>query len=151
MRTRKESRSPKPSEETDIPWFVARGPGSVRRAGRERDKTGKWLVWAPRADVDEVWGRVEAATKEGKLGCDAKVATAYDSSLTARAGQHVLCIYTADYEDHDNVGRVLCELRAMGFADRMSYETDDATLAGRYGPGSAIYVSQPGSLEFEDR
>lgn len=63
-----------------------------------------------------------------------------------------VCVYTPDYEDKSDVRRVLRALRQdHGIRWRLSYKTDQATEAGVYGRGSAIYVSQPGSLDFEDR
>jgi hypothetical protein len=40
---------------------------------------------------------------------------------------------------------VLGALRTLGFDGWLSYKTDADTLAGTYGQGLAIYVSQPGS------
>ncbi|MGH3303129.1 MAG: hypothetical protein ACRDOK_15900 [Streptosporangiaceae bacterium] len=46
--------------------------------------------------------------------------------------------------------RVLRQLRHMGVTWRLSYKTDEATVSGVHGAGSAIYVSQPGSPDFDD-
>jgi hypothetical protein len=60
----------------------------------------------------------------------------------------VIVVYTADWQDHDDVRRVLRELRRLGFGGRLSYKTDAATIAGRYGKGAATYVAAPGSGDF---
>lgn len=60
-------------------------------------------------------------------------------------------MYTRDWGDQEDVARVLAGLRALGIKWRLSYKTNLATASRRYGTGSAIYVSQANSLEFDDR
>jgi Bles03-like protein len=60
-------------------------------------------------------------------------------------------IYTKDYRDQQDLARVLAKLRAMGISRRLSYKEDAATRALRYGSGAALYVSQPGTLDFSKR
>lgn len=112
--------------------------------------SGKWLVFTPPDDHDDVWDKIRAATEIGGLGYAAKAATALQGQAN-RAGALVTCVYTHDYEDHDDVRRVLAALRGLGVESRLSYKSDEATLQGTYGRGAAIYVSQPGSSDFEDR
>jgi hypothetical protein len=121
------------------PPSVARGP-----------RSGKWLVFTPPEDHDDAWDRIRAATELGGLGYAAKAATALQGRAN-RAGALVTCVYTHDYEDHDDVRRVLVALRELGIGGRLSYKSDETTLQGTYGRGTAIYVSQPGSSDFEDR
>jgi len=46
--------------------------------------------------------------------------------------------------------RVLRRLRKMGVWWSLYYKTDEVTHSGRYGSGASIYVSQPGSDDFDD-
>jgi hypothetical protein len=62
----------------------------------------------------------------------------------------LICVYTRDWQDRDDVRRVLGALRELGVSWRLAYKTDEATGAGVYGRGSSIYVSQPGSRDFKD-
>ncbi len=62
----------------------------------------------------------------------------------------MICVYTRDWQDRDDVRRVLGALRELGVSWRLAYKTDEATGAGVYGRGSSIYVSQPGSRDFKD-
>ena len=101
-------------------------------------------------DVDAVWEKVATATLSGRLGCAAKVATAWPNPL-ARSSKRVICVYTCDFTDHEDVTRVLVVLRDLGFKERLSYKTDVDTLSGRYGTGTATFVSQPNELTFEVR
>jgi hypothetical protein len=63
----------------------------------------------------------------------------------------LICVYIRNWQDKDDVGHVLRHLRDLGVSWRLSYKTDEATVSGVYGAGSAAYVSQPESLDFEDR
>jgi hypothetical protein len=72
------------------------------------------------------------AVKEGRLGPQAKVATARPNSLAKKAGKHVICVHTQDADDREDVLRVREELRRLGFTAKISYKTDAATLEGMY-------------------
>ncbi len=43
-------------------------------------KTGKWLIFVNRENVDKVWNKIKFATEEGFLGIEAKVSTAKQKS-----------------------------------------------------------------------
>jgi hypothetical protein len=99
----------------------------------------------------QVVGADPARHRGGRLGISAKAATARHSELATSPRTKLICVYTRDWQDQDDVRRVLRQLRDLGVASRLSYKTDEATRLGAYGAGSAIYVSQPGSLGFDDR
>lgn len=65
---------PKPSEVADFYWLYAERKTGAYPAATEN--CGKWLVFVPAAQVDEVWARIKLATEEGILGSSAKAATA---------------------------------------------------------------------------
>ena len=120
-------------------------------AAGDYERSGKWLLFTPIDAHDEVWSKIRAATEAGELGYAAKAATSRKNELQARSGALLTCVYTYDFDDHDDVRRVLEALRKLGFVGRLSYKADIDTRKGTYGKGAAIYVSQPGSLNFEDR
>lgn len=108
--------------------------------------TGKWMPFTPPEKVEAVWSGIVEATEAGRLGWAAKVAT------QDRAGKdRLICVYTKDCCDKQDVARVLAELRMMGIDQRLSYKEDAATLALHYGGGAALYVAKPGSTGFEQR
>jgi hypothetical protein len=109
------------------------------------------MVFVPADTVDEYWALIKEAIHKGWLGPSAKVATAYDNPNTRDPGERPIMVYTIDWRDHEDVERVLCALRGLGISWRLPYKTDDATTEGRYGRGVARYVSQAGSLTFDDR
>lgn len=138
----------KPSTVTSKPYLWAFCPA---REQRTANSGGKWLVFVPVAEVDSWWSEIRRAVEAGELGNQAKVATAYDNALAVSAKLRVICVYTPDWADKADVGRVLAGLRELGVGWRLSYKTNDATRAGQYGDRAAIYVSQAGSMTFEDR
>eukprot|EP00966_Prymnesium_polylepis_P130446 3017098-Prymnesium_polylepis.2 len=50
---------------------------------------GKWMVFVPPSEVDEIWAAVVEALWEGKLGHSAKVSGAGDDPTKS----HVICVY----------------------------------------------------------
>jgi len=120
----------KPSEITEVYWIYAE-----RRKGEYPEPTlrsGKWLVFVDKNDVDEVWDKIKKAVEEGKLGSDAKVATAKPNPLATNPNKRVICVYTYDYTDEQDVRRVREELRHLGINGRIPYKTDEDTLSGKY-------------------
>lgn len=85
--------------------------------------------------VDETWRTVREAIEAGKLWEQAKVST----RLSGNGKPHVICVYTYNYEDREDVMRVRDVLRKMGFNRKIPYKTDEATIAGMYGSGTSIY------------
>jgi hypothetical protein len=126
-----------PSTVINVPWLWARS-----HTARYVDpaKVGKWLIFCPIGDVDNAWACIEDATVADELGPLSKVSTAWNLAPT-----RVICVYTRDYGNMDDVRRVLGELRALEFTERLSYKEDSATRARLYGPGSTLYTSYSGT------
>ena len=56
-----------------------------------------------------------------------QVATVHQSdtgSKNKKANMHLICVYTDDYSDKEEVMRVERELRSMGVADVLNYKPD---------------------------
>jgi len=137
-----------PSQVTEEYWVYADGPAADEA---HACRTGKWLVFVPARQIDKWWELIRLATEQGRLGISAKAATARHNDLATSPRTKLICVYTRDWQGQDDVRRVLRQLRDFGVTSRLSYKTDEATQSGAYGAGSAIYVSQPGSLGFDDR
>jgi Domain of unknown function (DUF1917) len=67
--------------------------------------TGKWMFFPSANFVDEMWAAIAGATARGDLGIGAKVATNDGSS-----NQRLIAVYTRDYEDMEDIRRVLRQL-----------------------------------------
>ena len=114
-----------PSEVTDSAWLHAK-----RNAGtypRSTENCGKWLVFVSASKIDEEWGKIKSATEEGRLGSSSKVATAARNSKSK-----VICIYTYDWTDKEDVMQIRQELRQLGVTSKISYKADEDTHAGKY-------------------
>jgi len=93
--------------------------------------TGKWCIFVPSSDVDLAWTKVRVAVDEDKLLC-AKVSTALRSM--GRDG-HVICVYTRDWADRQDLMRVREVLRSLGFVKELGYKRDIDTRNRIYGSG----------------
>lgn len=92
---------------------------------------GKWLIYCDKKIVDNTWTLLKDTQKEGLLGNLMKVATAL--SAMRYKGQHVICIYTYDSRDYNDVIRVREGLKAIGFTEPLNYKRDIETINGIYG------------------
>lgn len=120
----------KPSEVTEVYWIRAE-----RKKGKypeSNPNSGKWLVFVDEEDVDEVWVKIKKAVEEGKMGGEAKVSTAKPNPNATKSSKRVICVYTYDYTDEEDVRRIREELRKLGIASRIPYKTDEDTLSGKY-------------------
>lgn len=144
-------------------WVWARS----RRRSADPDPlaVGKWLIYVTCAQVSYCWGRVREATEEGALGIGAKVSTdwgkardpaGYGPEGSPGWADHVICIYTADWRDRDDVARVgrgLGEIDAVR-KQRLTYKPDAFSWAGMYSgnaPGEvAIYGMRPPYSELHE-
>lgn len=128
-------------------WLWAEGPSGERGV---LGRSGKWMMFSAPAYHAEVWGKIKAATEAGELGYLAKTANPKRPAAD-RQRTLVTIVYTYDYEDHDDVRRVLVGRRELGFNATLSYKRDEDTIQGTYGEGVSIYVSPKATLDFEDR
>lgn len=115
---------------------------SVDASPGEGAYVGKWLLFAGESQIGQAWEIIARATESGRLGGESKRAE------KPTRGAYVICVYTLDYRDLGDVGRVLTVLRELGFNARIFYKEDAATHALRYGGGSAsLYEAPAGSTQ----
>lgn len=137
-----------PSQVTDEYWVWAHARGG-RASGI--DSGGKWMVFVPIDKLDDWWVKLRDAVQSDRLGPSIKAPTALENPHEQNQRVRVIIVYSADYQDVEDVERVLGELRDMDVYWRLAYKTNEATLAGRYGDGSSLYVAQPGSRQADKR
>lgn len=107
--------------------------------------TGKWMLFPTASRVDAVWEAVVEATVNGELGIGAKVAT---DQGEGRGKARAMMVYTRDYEDTEDIRRVLERLAEMGLAKTAIYYKADAyTHLGilgdnAYGLKASLYSSK---------
>ena len=119
-----------PSKNTSDFWIIAR-----RKKGEypiSNQNSGKWLVFADIHEIDSIWDKIKLATENGLLGGSSKVSTAKPNPNATNSNKKVICVYTYDYTDKDDVMRVRDELRALGITNKIPYKTDKATIKVQY-------------------
>ncbi|KAL7790358.1 DUF1917 domain-containing protein [Trichoderma ceciliae] len=111
-------------------------------------RTGKWLLFCPASEVNEMWEIVAKATANNELGIASKVAPR--SPLEDPRKDRILCIYTADFGDKADVGRVLQKMRELKLVETRGrpiyYKPDAFTYIGishgnAWGLRASIYSS----------
>jgi hypothetical protein len=119
-----------PSKVTNDYWIYAE-----RKTGEYPEHTvrgGKWLIFISNHNVDRIWVKIKKAVEEGKLGGTAKVATAKVNLDFLGSKTKVICVYTYDWRDEQDVKRVREELRKLGITRKIAYKSDDDTDRGKY-------------------
>lgn len=96
----------------------------------------KWMLFPNMDQLHHTWRLVCEGVIEDRLGSAAKVAVDSSAKSTARNGspQRLICVYTKDFSDIDNVRRVLEELVELGLTPRegngVYYKCDAYTYLG---------------------
>ncbi|KAF2195498.1 DUF1917-domain-containing protein [Zopfia rhizophila CBS 207.26] len=101
---------------------------------------GKWMLFPRIEDLTRVWRLIAEGTVENRLGSTAKVATDQGGS-----DSRLICVYTKDFSDTEDVRRVLQELDAMGLVGSgqgIYYKSDAYTYLDIYGKNAAEYGLQ---------
>lgn len=122
----------KASQVTDAYWIHAERKTGKYPEAEATERSGKWLIFVPLENINEVWERVRRATEEGRLGDSAKVATARPNPNAVDPTKKVICVYSYDWKDREDVMRIRAELRALGITWKIPYKADVDTDAGKY-------------------
>jgi len=104
--------SQKSSEVKDVYWLYA-----TRLTGTyppDSANSGKWLIFRHESHIDELWVKIKQATENGILGRSSKVATAKPNSNAQENGTKVICVYTYNWTDEEDVMQIRNELRGLG-------------------------------------
>jgi hypothetical protein len=119
-----------PSKNTRDYWIYAE-----RKTGEYPGHTvrgGKWLIFISNHNVDRIWVKIGKAVEEGELGGTAKVATAKVNLDFPGSKTKVICVYTYDWRDKEDVKKIREELRKLGITRKIAYKTDKDTELGKY-------------------
>jgi hypothetical protein len=71
----------------------------------------QWMIFCSTEEVNDLWGVIAHATANNELGIAAKVAL-FDEGDDRKP--RLLCIYTQDFNDVEDVARVAQKLRSLG-------------------------------------
>ena len=124
---------------TDDYWVYAH-----RKHGEYPEYTsrgGKWLIFVSSLNLDALWTKIKNAVENGSLGGMAK-APAKRNPPFQSSNHGVICVYTYDWEDVQDVKRIRQELRRLGIRRKISYKTDEDTEQGMYRANSGDKISK---------
>ena len=96
--------------------------------------TGKWMLFPLEEVVDDAWTIVARLVTQKRLGSAAKVSSREE--LKANTRTRVICVYTQDFTDEEDVQRV-AKVLIEGFRNHnlrfnLSYKADIYTRLGIY-------------------
>ncbi|KAI9839745.1 MAG: hypothetical protein M1837_002033 [Sclerophora amabilis] len=116
--------------------------------------TSQWMLFPTASSIYSVWSPIAHATASNQLGVAAKVATATEEG-SDRVGR-LICIYTVDFADRDDVKRVLEKLVELGLVSKREksiyYKCDAYTHLGiSSGNEWGIQASMYASKDFLDK
>ncbi|KAF1984465.1 DUF1917-domain-containing protein [Aulographum hederae CBS 113979] len=81
--------------------------------------SGKWMLFPKMDDIHRVWRLVCEGVAENRLGTGAKFATGSDRPDRGRGPPvRLICVYTKDFSDRNDVRRVVEELAEMALVPR---------------------------------
>lgn len=103
---------------------------------------GKWLIFVGSHNLDRVWAKVKNAVEDGRLGGIAKASNPKHESYSRNSSSKVICVYTYDCKDIQDVQRIREELRKVGVIRKISYKTDEDTERGIYHTNSNEKISK---------
>ncbi len=112
----------------------------------------KWMLFPGEKEVNKVWRTVCDGVDTNRLGTGAKVSTE-----RTRDDRWLICVYTKDFTDQEDVKRVLVELVKMGLVRRGGergavYKCDAYTHLGiSWGNRLGLKASNYRSWEMMDR
>jgi hypothetical protein len=92
---------------------------SICATAKERNcTTGKWMLFLTSENVDDVWEKVAIGTAEGQLGIAAKVSTVDIEMSNGGDMTWLVCIYTKDFINKEDVKRVIVKLVELGLVNK---------------------------------
>lgn len=132
--------SENPSKDLSAVWKSCANP--TLKEFKSNEHTGKWcLVFLPE-EVDSAWEKITQATREGKLLL-VKCSTALGAM---RFGTHLVCVYTKNWSDNEDVQKTREVLRELGFNQPLKYKRDLETINRVYGTDDEYYIVEKEEL-----
>lgn len=97
------------------------------RGFKTSDRSGKWCIVRDAAAVDVLWAKIQSAVVSGVLP-----AAMVSSPSAARqfGGTYLICVFTPEWRDREDVMRVRQLLRDLGVTEELGYKRDVETVYG---------------------
>ncbi|TCI90574.1 putative phosphothreonine lyase domain-containing protein [Tenacibaculum sp. M341] len=90
----------------------------------KRGNSGKWMIFEHISGIDAVWFTIRESVINGQLGNSAKVSTAKTNKNALDPDYKVICIYTANFDNKEDVERIEKNIRALGINHKLIYKLD---------------------------
>lgn len=123
-----------PSKDQSRSWIYALAPG--RTDFKSNASTGKWCIFRETAQIDTAWAKVSDAVARRDFEC-AKVSTRWGKGS---CDQHVICVYTTDFNNETEVLMARSRLYALGFTEELGYKRCLDTQGNLYGDKREWYL-----------
>ena len=130
-----ERRSPIPSK-NEIDYWVTHYTDNDYPS--HTDLGGKWLLFCSEAEIDSVWEKIKKAQDADLLGNASKSSTVFGKK---DRDKYVICVYTYDSSDEEDVLRVRESLRDLGFDKPLHYKRDIETINRVYGSDNEFLLT----------
>ena len=118
-----------PSRETKAFWIQEQADIGYPE---HTERGGKWLLFVKSEEVDGWWNKIRESLLKGHLGSTIKAATARPNPNATSSEIKVICVYSYDADDKEDVMRIRKALREIGVTWRIPYKLDEDTFLGRY-------------------
>ena len=128
-----------PSEDLSVFWHQVASP--KLKKFQSNDKTGKWCIFLDANEVDAAWDKIKKhilKTKNVEELFLAKVSTKLGSQ---NQDKHVICVYTHDWSDQENLIQTRQTLTSLGFTSPLKYKRDQETIEHKYGTEDEFYLT----------
>jgi len=112
-----------PSQTFEGEWIYANSEQNNYHV--KRGRSGKWLIFEYKDEIDETWNKIKKATREGIFGTRSKDATARPSPKASNNNFRVICIYTADFDNTADINRIAKSIRSLGIENKLIYKLNN--------------------------
>lgn len=84
----------------------------------------------------------QVGNRRRKISHLAKVTTAKPNSNASDSKTKVICVYTYDWADKEDVMHIRQEIRQLGITWKIPYKADEDTDSGRYANRGTKHISK---------
>lgn len=109
-----------PSSLEEVSWIYA--CNNDKNYPHDTKESGKWCLFIPTIQIDDIWKIVKKATEDGLLGDSSKVSTKLGNELRQTSKEtRVICIYTYNGDDIIDIHRIRDKLIDLGLQQYISH------------------------------
>jgi hypothetical protein len=128
-----------PSQETNRFWIYANNP--YDKSIIDPNLTGKLMLFIKKDQLDAQWNIIKKATEDGRLGYNSKCSTAALNPNAIDDIHGLICVYTADYQNMDEIYSIEKKLRKLiQYQGTMYYKTDMQTMLDKKEGNGFVYL-----------